>query len=311
MTLPPFRRLPFDQVPEQPRIPHAWAAATRKDIAIRTDELGEVRIAVREYGSGPPLLLVHGMGTAGYSWRYMLEPLGRRFRLVIPDLPGAGDSDCPDLYLGAGVQAKTIVRLIDALGLRGRPVIGNSMGGYLCMRAALLDPGALGRLVNLHSPGVPTFKMHALRWALRLLPSWRILDWLIRRDPERWIHNNVHYWDETLKSREEHREFARPLRERAGRRTYYRQLRDTLDTRDMKRFVRELRATRFPIPLLLVYAPADPIVPPVVGDRLRALVPTSEFVRLDHGSHFAHVDAPELFLAAVDRFLSASSSSPV
>jgi pimeloyl-ACP methyl ester carboxylesterase len=280
-------------------VPHRWAETTRRDIELP----GGVRVAVREYGSGPPLLLVHGMGTTGYSWRYVLEALGRNYRLVIPDLPGAGDSDHPDHYLGPDVQARAILALIDALGIRGAPVIGNSMGGYLTMRAALLDPAAIGRLVNLHSPGVPTFKMRTLRWAMRLLPSWRIVDWMIRRDPERWVHKNVHYIDESLKSREEHRVYANPLRERAGRRTYYRQLRDTLDTTGMTEFVAALRAKPFPIPLLLVYAPKDPIVHASIGDRLHKLIPDATFVKLETGSHFAHVDAPSLFLAAVEPFL--------
>jgi pimeloyl-ACP methyl ester carboxylesterase len=145
------------------------------------------------------------MGTTGYSWRYVLEPLARRFRLLVPDLPGAGDSDHPDVELSAGAMAQAIITIIDALGARGAPVIGNSMGGYLCMRAALLDPAVMSRLVNLHSPGVPTAKMTALRWVMRLLPSWPVLDRMIRRDPERWVHKNVHYWNESLKSREEHR----------------------------------------------------------------------------------------------------------
>jgi len=305
VPLAPFEQVPFAEVPELPVVSHRWADTRRRDLSITTPELGDVRICVRELGDGPPLVLVHGMGTAGYSWRYLLEPLASRFRLLIPDLPGAGDSDCPDVYLGPEVQARAIIAIIDGLGTRGAPVIGNSMGGYLCMRAALLDPEAIGRLVNLHSPGVPTPKMVALRWALRVLPSWSIVNWMIRRDPEKWIHRNVHYSDESLKSREEHREYARPLRTRAGRRAYYRQLRDTLDTRGMKQFVAELERRGFPIPLTLVYAPRDPIVPPVVGDRLRALVPEARFVKLDTGSHFAHVDAVPQFLAAIAPFLDA------
>jgi len=269
-----------------------------------------VRIAVRELGAGPPLLLVHGMGTSGYSWRYLLEPLARRYRVLIPDLPGAGSSDHPDRYLGPDVQARALIAIIDALGIRGASVIANSMGGYLAMRAALLDPAAIGRLVNLHSPGVPTFKMHALRWAMRVLPSWRILDWLIRRDPERWVHRNVHYYDESIKSREEHRVYAAPLRELAGRRTYYRQLRDTLDTKHMREFVRNLQARPFPVPLLLVYAPRDPIVPAAVGDKLAALIPGARFVKLATGSHFAHVDATAHFLEAIDAFVTEVAREP-
>jgi len=301
--LAPFRQLPFAEVPAEPRIPHPWAQTERRDVTIHTDELGECRIAVRAYGSGPPLVLVHGLMNPGYSFRYLLELLGGRYQLLIPDLPGGGASDCPDVYLGPDVLARAIIATIDALGVRGAPVIGNSMGGYLCMRAALLDPGAMSRLVNLHSPGLPTLKMSALRWALRVLPSWALVDRMVRRDPDRWVHKNVHYYDETLKSRADFTELAAPLKTREGRRGFYRHLRDTLDTHEMAKFERALRAQKFPIPLLLVYAERDPIVPPAMGERLHALVPGAEFIRLTECSHFAHVDAPHKFVAAIEPFL--------
>ncbi len=302
----PFRQLRFEDVPELPAVPHRWAEATRRDITISCDGLGETRIAVREFGAGPPLLLVHGLMTAGYSFRYLLDLLGDRYRLVIPDLPGAGHSDHPDVYLGPDVLAGSILAMIEVLGIRGAKVIGNSLGGYLGMRAALLDPGAIGRLVNLHSPGVPTARMFALRWALRVLPARWLIDRLVRRNPERWVHKNVHYFDESLKSREEHREYATPLATIAGRRAFYRHLRDALDVREMTRFVGQLRASAFPIPLLLVYAERDPMVPPAVGARLHALVPAATMVQIAEASHFAHVDAAPRFVAAIDAFLSAS-----
>jgi pimeloyl-ACP methyl ester carboxylesterase len=74
----------------------------------------------------------------------------------------------------------------------------------------------------------------------------------------------------------------------------------------MSRFVRTLRATPFPIPLLLVYAKRDPVVPPIVGQRLRELVPDARFIELADASHFAHVDAPERFVAAIEPFLAAT-----
>src|SRR6185503_9336409 len=88
-------------------------------------------------------------------------------------------------------------------------------------------PPLMGRLVNLHSPGLPTARMRALRVALALMPRplyEALLRWLIARDPERWVHKNVHYYDETLKSREEHREFAAPLRTPEGVRAFTRML---------------------------------------------------------------------------------------
>lgn len=299
MTTTPFAQLPFDQIPDQPRVPHPWARCATARVTITTPALGRVGITYRTYGEGPPLVLVHGLMTAGYSWRYVLAGLGAHFRLIIPDLPGAGDSDMPERPLTPAAMADALIALVDALGVRGAPVIGNSMGGYLCMHAALRDPGVFAHVINLHSPGVPTARMHALWLALRVLPSRAIVDRLVRRDPERWVHRNVHYWDESLKSREEHRVFAAPLRSAAGRRGFYRALHDTLDVRAMRAFVRALAARPFPVPLTLVYAERDPVVPPIVGDRLRALVPAARFIRLAEASHFAHVDAADRFVAAV------------
>lgn len=301
----PFCQLRFEDVPDVPAVPHRWNESVRRDITIEHEGLPRTRIAVHEFGEGPPLLLVHGLMTAGYSFRYLLDLLGSRYRLLMPDLPGAGHSDHPDVYMGPDVLARSVLAMMDTLGIRGAPVIGNSMGGYLCMRAALLDPSAIGRLIDLHSPGVPTARMHALRWALRMLPARSILDVLVRRDPERWVHKNVHYYDESLKSREEHREYAAPLLTPAGRRAFYRHLHDALDVSEMSRFVKSLRARPFPIPLLLVYAKRDPMVPPSVGERLHALVPGAQMIRLDQASHFAHVDAAPRFVSAIEPFLRA------
>jgi pimeloyl-ACP methyl ester carboxylesterase len=118
------------------------------------------------------------------------------------------------------------------------------------------------------------------------------------------VHANVHYFDETLKSREEHREYAAPLRTLEGRRAFFRMLDETLDVRAMRTFERDLRAVgTFPVPLQLLYAEKDPMVPPRIGGRLHALLPDARFVRVPNASHFMHVDAVEAFAAHALAFL--------
>jgi pimeloyl-ACP methyl ester carboxylesterase len=299
----PFQQLRFDDLPELPRRPHAWDRAAQHVTTLRSRPFGAVRVVWRTYGNGPPLLLVHGLMTAGYSWRYAIEPLGERFTCFVPDLVGAGASEPVDASYAPDALATFLAELQDALGIRGCAVIGNSLGGYLCMRLALQDPSAIGRLVNLHSPGVPLRRLHALKAALRLPGSGRLLRRLIHRDPERWVHHNVHYWDETLKSREETRTYAAPLASPEGVRAFGAILRDTLDPVEMARFLATLAAGPFPVPLLLVYAKQDPMVPPAVGQALRGLLPDAGFVEIAEASHFAHVDAVEAFVAAVLPFL--------
>jgi len=266
-------------------------------------------VHVREWGAGPPLLLVHGLMTSSYSWRYVLEELGSRFHVVAPDLPGCGRTEPPS---GKGYRAPALAtwigELTRALGVRGCAAIGNSLGGYLCMRVALDDPGALGRLVNIHSPGLPEARLSALALALGIPGMKAMLSWWVRRDPLRWAHANVHYFDETLKSLEEAREYGQPLATEAGARAFVGYLSETLAPRDLRAFVSTLEQRRdqalpFPVPLLLVYARRDPMVPPAIGPKLHALVPSAELQWLEDSSHFAHVDTPDALLPVVLEFL--------
>jgi pimeloyl-ACP methyl ester carboxylesterase len=306
MALAPFEQMRFEALPEKPRIPHPFFDAPRERARVHTEHFGSIELAVRRFGRGEPLVLVHGLMTSSYSWRYLFDRLGDRYELIAPDLPGAGESDAPDVSYGPRELADLIAALLDVLGVRGAKVIGNSMGGYLSMWLALRHPDAMSRLVNLHSPGAVTARMTALELALGVPFTDAVLDRLVRRDPVRWAFKNVHYYDETLKSLEEAHEYAAPLKRKEGRRAFHRYLHETLSASAMKELAAELgKRARFPVPLLLTYARRDPMVPPAVGERLAEMIPSAKLVWLEEGSHFAHVDAPDTFLAAALPFLEA------
>jgi pimeloyl-ACP methyl ester carboxylesterase len=288
-------------------VPHAWSRVAHHREALQTESFGPIDTAWASLGDGPPLLLVHGLMTHGYSFRYVVAQLAARYRVVVPDLPGAGASGKPDRSYHPDRLADWIGEFAAHVGIRGAPTVGNSLGGYLCLRLALRDPGALGPLIDLHSPGTPLLRLELLHGAIRLPVAEPLLQWLVGRDPERWCHRNTHYYDETLKSIEEARAWAEPLRTRQGVTAFHRYLRDTLDVRELRRFGAALAARRdrgepFPVPLLLLYACRDPMVPPTVGRELAALIPSAELRWLDRASHFAHVDSADAFLAELRRF---------
>ncbi len=304
----PFQRLPFDVLPAAPRRSHVYFQTRERTLEMNSRPFGRLRIRLREHGDGPPLLLVHGLMTSGYSFRYVMEPLGRHFHLYVPDLPGAGRSDKPDAEYSGTALATWIGELVDALDIRGTAAVGNSLGGYLCMRAALADAGLLGRLVDLHSPGVPEARLSLLHGALAVPGVQAALSWWVRRNPERWAHANVHYFDETLKSREEAREYGAALADPAGARAFVRYLADALAPAELRDFVRQLQALSsagraFPVPLLMIYAETDPMVPPGVGRRLHALLPDTDLVWLGQSSHFCHVDTPERVVELISSFI--------
>ncbi|HSN33979.1 MAG TPA: alpha/beta hydrolase [Ideonella sp.] len=298
-TSRPFRRGRFAELPETPRRPHRFFDVPERRVVVPSSAFGRVGIHYRELGEGAPLLLVHGLMTTSYSWRYVIEPLARDHRVVAIDLPGCGRSDKPaGARYGGPELAAFLVELVDALGVRGGRVVGNSMGGYLCMRAALADGGAFGQLVNIHSPGVPDWRYRALGTLLAAPGVAAALAWWVRRAPQRWAHRNVHYFDETLKSLEEAAEYGDLLASADGARAFVGYLKDAFAPRDIAAFTAGLAARRdqqqpFPVPLLLLYARQDPLVPPSVGERLHALVPDAPLRWLDSTSHFAHVDTPD------------------
>jgi pimeloyl-ACP methyl ester carboxylesterase len=302
----PFARGRFEALPATPHKPHRYYETTARDVKVASAAFGEVAIHYREVGVGPPLLLVHGLMTTSYSWRYVMHELARDHRVIAPDLPGAGRSGKPASGYSGAALATFLGEFCHAVGIRGCLAVGNSMGGYLCMRAALADAALFSRLVNIHSPGPVDGRYRALHAALSIPGVRAMLSWWVRRAPQRWAHRNVHYFDESLKSIEEAGEYGDPLATAEGARAFIGYLYETFRPRDLAAFTAELAARRpFPIPLLLLYSRQDPLVPPSVGEVLHRLVPEAPLVWLDDTSHFAHVDTPEPVIAEVRAFLGA------
>jgi pimeloyl-ACP methyl ester carboxylesterase len=117
------------------------------------------RIAYREAGTGPPLALLHSAGLSHREWEPLVEELGDRFRLVLPDLPLHGDSeDRPRHPYSPEWLAEVIAGFVrDTCG--PRPLVGgHETGALLLLRAVLSRQLTPGRLVlmssNLHRPPV-------------------------------------------------------------------------------------------------------------------------------------------------------------
>lgn len=290
----PFVRGRFADLPSKPRKPHDYQATEAEELTMRSAPFGEIRIHYRTIGQGPPLLLVHGLMTSSYSWRYVMKPLSAHFRVIAPDLPGSGKSDTPtDRPYRAPAYAEWLVEFVDALGIRGARAVGNSLGGYLSMLAVLRSPGLFSDLVNLHSPGVPEARLRALAAVLAIPGVQRGLAAYMRSRPQRWVHQNVHYYDETLKSAEEAQEYGAPLASVQGSRAFARILSEVLLPADLEQGLAALSAAPFPIPLLLVYARQDPMVPPEHGETFHRLIEGSKLLWLEKSSHFPQVDCPE------------------
>jgi pimeloyl-ACP methyl ester carboxylesterase len=126
-------------------------------------------------GSGPPLLLVHGLGMSGDMFGPVAEALARRHRLIIPDLRGCGRSrKLPPPY-SVRQQAADLAALLDHLGIAAADALGYSQGGPVVQALALDYPERVRRLVlsNTYSYNMATVREklegHFVPLLLRLL----------------------------------------------------------------------------------------------------------------------------------------------
>src|SRR5438132_9702507 len=98
-------------------------------------------------GSGPPLLLVHGLGGAAANWTELAPLLARRHRLLVPDLPGHGGSSPLPAVSGLAPFADRVALVAEREGMLPASVVGHSLGGMVVLRVALRRPADVRAVV--------------------------------------------------------------------------------------------------------------------------------------------------------------------
>jgi pimeloyl-ACP methyl ester carboxylesterase len=115
---------------------------------VRHQIVGGRRLAYREAGSGPPLLLLHGVGSGAGSWLAQLASLAVRRRVIAWDAPGYGESDgLPDPAPPAADYAAAALGLADALRLDRFVLLGHSLGAIMAAALCARHCGRVERLI--------------------------------------------------------------------------------------------------------------------------------------------------------------------
>jgi pimeloyl-ACP methyl ester carboxylesterase len=129
----------------------AWIARrVEKEMPARGTfiDIDGVRLHYLDKGTGPPLLLIHGLAGQMFNFTHsLLGPLAHDFRVIILDRPGSGYSTRPDDTLAPlAAQARVISRFCQVLGLERPVVVGHSLGGAIALALALDHPEQVGAL---------------------------------------------------------------------------------------------------------------------------------------------------------------------
>jgi pimeloyl-ACP methyl ester carboxylesterase len=119
---------------------------------------GEIRMAVHEVGTGPPVIFVHGFPELAFSWRHQLPALADAgYRAIAPDMRGYGGTDKPKNTLDYTIQRLIgdLQGLTTALNIDKAIFVGHDWGAMLVWQMALLAPERMAGLIALNIPHIP------------------------------------------------------------------------------------------------------------------------------------------------------------
>lgn len=272
----------------------------------RFAEVEGVRVHYLEAGEedAPALVLVHGLAASNFVWHDVVLPLAEEgFRVVAPDMVGFGFSEKPPRgEYTIEAQARSLVGLLDALGVGRAMLVGSSYGGAVVAVAALDYPARVERLVlvgavaNNELKRRVSLRVGGVRGLGELLTP-LVMDVRHRRKRLRLKRNTARDgrgYDEARV-----RAHLRPLKAADTQRAILRTLRQW----DAARVERE--AEKIAQPTLLVWGAQDKDVPLTQGERLRSLIPGSRLVVFDSCAHLPQEEYPREFTRLVAEFCKA------
>jgi pimeloyl-ACP methyl ester carboxylesterase len=129
--------------------------------------VAEIRGLRTEYwvgGSGPPVVLVHGLGGAAVNFTELAPLLARRHRVLVPDLPGHGGTEPLPRVEGTADLADHVAAVAEEEGMTPTAVVGYSMGGLVALRLAVAHPDAVSKLALVAPAGIASATPRARVW---------------------------------------------------------------------------------------------------------------------------------------------------
>jgi pimeloyl-ACP methyl ester carboxylesterase len=266
------------------------------------------RRAFRVAGSGPALLLIHGVGDNSKAWEPVHAKLAQRFTVIAPDLLGHGESDKPRADYSLAAFANGMRDLLAALGIDRVTVVGHSLGGGVAMQFAYQYPQLVERIVLVSTGGVAKDVCLPLRLAamplgsealamLRapgVMPAIRLVGRAVGtvlgstkfgRDAADVVDLLEGFQDPSALSA-----FARTLRSVVDRRGQF------VTMLDRSYLVQS-------VPVQVIWGEDDLIIPVDHAHTAHAAMPGSRLEIFEDSGHMPFHDHPDRFVEVVERFI--------
>jgi pimeloyl-ACP methyl ester carboxylesterase len=286
------------------------------DTEIRTEELTLYgnRTTFRTGGSGPVILLVHGITGSSAHWEPLLPLLAERFTVIAPDLLGHGQSAKPRGDYSLGAYAAGVRDLLIALGHSTATVVGHSLGGGIAMQFSYQFPERCERLVLISSGGLGSEVSLLLR-AAALPGSELVLPLLASRRVRSLVAGVGGLLTRLgLKPGTDLAEMATgvgSLGDSDARQAFLHTLRSVIDPRGQRVSATDRLHLTEVMPSLVVWGERDPIIPARHAKAAHAAMPGSRLELLPGAGHFPQLEDPHRLAAILTDFMDSSTPSQV
>ena len=251
-------------------------------------------------GEGPDIVLLHGNPSSTYTWRHLIEPLARRYRVHAIDLPGYGFSEKPaDAPYNTTWMAGHVAAYMQAAGVESAVVVGNSMGGEVASELASLYPRSTGGLVLIAPAGLPADAPEKPPLAFRLA-RWPLVGSLVQNLPLRPMITATlrdAYFDPTAITEADVDAYYAPVRSHNGLTAFFARMQRDMSI-DRSDLVRNIRA-----PTLIIVGEIDRLTPLSVARRYGRLIAGSREVVIGRAGHLPQEEQPDAVLKAMDEWI--------
>jgi pimeloyl-ACP methyl ester carboxylesterase len=277
-------------------------------------DLPGLRMHVAEAGAGEPVLLLHGFPQHWWEWRGIIPRLAPHYRVICPDLRGAGWTDAPAEGYTSEQQRADVLALLDCLGLDRVRLVAHDWSAIVGFQLAIHHPERIEQYVSLATPHPwIRFRPAMLRGAWRLwfqpvIATPGVGPRLLARGDQRLARYLLEQDGAggALRSAEDREAFLAPLRQperaRAGSAIYR-----GLILPELRRIVTgAYRESRLVVPTLVLYGTADPALVPNVHGGHEAYADDLAVEPIEAASHFLADQRPDPVADRILAFFGAS-----
>ncbi|GAY14600.1 alpha/beta fold hydrolase [Mycobacterium sp. shizuoka-1] len=270
------------------------------------------RVAYLDEGQGDVILLLHGMAGSSQTWRQMIRPLSRRYRVIAPDLPGHGSSDKPRSDYSLGAFAVFLRDLLDELGVTHATVVGQSLGGGIAMQFVYQHPDYCRRLILMNSGGLGP----DVGWTLRLLsaPGAELIMPIIAPPPVLAIGEKVRSWFgkagiQSPRGAEIWSAYS-SFADAQTRQAFLRTLRSVVDYRGQAvSALNRLHVATMPV--MVIWGDQDAIIPVEHAYSAHETRPDVRLEVLAGVGHFPQVERPMEVVELIDDFIATTAGADI